>query len=122
MNAKFRVCDDCAADGKEERIGTSDAPIVELGIGLMVDGLSTDAVLPRWAWQIWTRLNVQSIDPADGQPGVLVPLPRRHELCAECASSRLSVVGAHDVITQREYRDECRKAMAVVSEVAAEAD
>lgn len=105
MIPRYRVCDHCE---DECHIGTSEKPLVQIVIGVLENGLSYDAKLPRWAWRLWTRFRADTISAEDGLPGELEPVPVKHELCVGCVSKLLKAKGAHDVIVQREYRKEAR--------------
>lgn len=120
---RFRICDRCSADGVEKRIGTADAPMVQITVGVIDGGLSYDATLPRWAWRLWTKFDAKNKSGDDGQPGELEPVPIRHELCQECAEEMLTAPDAHQPQTQRQYRDERRveHARAEAAEAAAKA-
>lgn len=105
---KFRLCDHCESRGVEERIGTADAPMVQITIGVLDGGLSYDARLPRWAWALWTRFQAGQKSGDDGVAGELEPVPLKWHLCRECAQAMLTAPDAHEVISQRQRRDECR--------------
>lgn len=101
MIPRFRFCNGCLVEGREERIGTSDAPLVSITVGLLQDGLAYDARLPRFAWALWTRYRPESNE--------LEPVPLRHEFCAACLAGMLAQSGALDVLTQAEYVAEVRQ-------------
>lgn len=108
MIPRYRVCDACSKQGVEKRIGTADAPMVQITVGVIDGGLSYDATLPRWAWRLWTKFDARNKSGDDGQPGELEPVPIRHELCQGCAEAMLTQPDAHQVQTQRQFRNERR--------------
>lgn len=108
MIPPFRLCSNCMKDGKEQRIGTSDAPLIAITVGIVTDGLSYDARLPRWAWKLWTRFRPDTL-AADGEAGELESIPVKHELCVSCATKMLTDPRAHDILSQTEFLEERRR-------------
>lgn len=100
MIPPYRLCNQCHAEGRETRIGTKDAPLITVSVGLVEDGLSYDAVLPRFAWKLWTRYH------ADRDQ--LEPVPAKVELCPTCAVALVADSGALAVVSQADYLSERR--------------
>lgn len=104
----FRVCDACARNGVETRIGTADSPMVQVNVAVLGGALSYDAQLPRWAWKGFTRFDPRNRAQDDQQPGALESTAMRQELCVACAEAMLTASDAHEIQTQRQHRDEKR--------------
>src|SRR4051812_8580690 len=98
---KYRLCNDCLAQGKETRVGTIDSPLVQITVGVFDEGLSYDARLPRWLWDLWTKFE-ELVVGRDGGVGDLAPVPIKHELCVDCLQARLQAPGALDFLAQKE--------------------